>query len=103
MGGKETEEIEWLLGRIRAEYPDAKILLFGSRARGDNLKSSDYDLLVLSEAFEGVGFRDRITAVFGLIDRPVNVEIICLTHDEFKARKNELSIIGVIAKEGIPA
>lgn len=103
MGRKETEGVEWLLGRIRAKYPDAKILLFGSRARGDNLKSSDYDLLVLSDAFGGVGFRDRITAVFSLIDRPVNVEMICLTHDEFKARKNELSIIGVIAKEGIPA
>jgi predicted nucleotidyltransferase len=33
---------------VRAVNPD-KIILFGSRARGDHKKSSDYDLLVLKE------------------------------------------------------
>lgn len=98
---KQVKEIEWLLEKIKEKYPDAKIILFGSRARGDHLESSDYDLLVLSESFQGVAFRDRLLDIYDIVDRPINVEIICLTHDEFSERKNELSIIGEIAKEGI--
>lgn len=102
MGQKQVQEIDWLLKKIKKKYPDAKILLFGSRARGDHLNSSDYDVLVLSGAFESVPFRKRLEEVYDLMDRPANIEIICLTHNEFSKRKNELSIIGTIAKEGIP-
>ncbi len=98
---KQTEGIEWLLKKVKKKYPDAKIILFGSRVRGDFLKSSDYDILILSEAFENMQFRKRLFDVYELVDRPVDVEIICLTHSEFRERKNELSIIGTIAKEGV--
>lgn len=41
----------WLLARIRATIdliePDARVILFGSRARGDARPDSDWDLLVL--------------------------------------------------------
>ena len=33
---------------IRSVDPDAKIILFGSRARGDNHSSSDWDFLILT-------------------------------------------------------
>jgi predicted nucleotidyltransferase len=33
---------------IKAIDPDARIILFGSRARGDNKSSSDWDFLVLT-------------------------------------------------------
>jgi predicted nucleotidyltransferase len=40
-----------LLNKIRLSIyqhdPDAEIFLFGSRARGDNRKNSDWDLLIL--------------------------------------------------------
>lgn len=101
MGKGEIKAISWLLKNIKEKYPDAKILLFGSRARGDQLESSDYDLLVLSDKFEDVPFTERIAEIYELVDRPVNVEMICLTHGEFLARKNELSIVGSIAKECI--
>lgn len=32
---------------IRCEDPDAEIFLFGSRARGDSKKTSDWDILIL--------------------------------------------------------
>jgi len=41
---------------IRAVVPDADVILYGSRARGDAREDSDYDLLVL-------------------VDRPADVEL----------------------------
>jgi len=35
---------------VRAIDPKAKIILFGSRARGDNKKISDWDFLILTSA-----------------------------------------------------
>ena len=34
---------------INSFLPDARILLFGSRARGDSAKNSDYDLLIITK------------------------------------------------------
>ena len=44
-----TEEIELMLNRIVQLYQPDKVLLFGSRARGDAGKRSDIDLLVISD------------------------------------------------------
>jgi predicted nucleotidyltransferase len=33
---------------VKAFLPDARVLLFGSRARGDNNKDSDFDVLVIT-------------------------------------------------------
>lgn len=35
--------------------------LFGSRARGDYLEESDWDLLIVSPEFAGIPFADRAT------------------------------------------
>lgn len=40
-------QIEALLTKIRKTYRPGTILLFGSRARGDNRPDSDWDLLIL--------------------------------------------------------
>jgi len=38
-----------------------RLILFGSRARGDHLLASDYDFIVVSEAFAGQPFPTRGT------------------------------------------
>ncbi len=42
--GVEPEYVQKLLGIIQAIVPSAKIILYGSRARGDYRESSDIDL-----------------------------------------------------------
>jgi len=104
LGHQKDQDLERLapfLDALRRAHPDAKVILFGSRARGDHLKTSDYDLLVLSRDFEGVPFRERILGVCNLLDPTVSADIICLTHREFRTRSKELSVIGTAAKEGI--
>lgn len=78
-----------------------KMVLFGSRARGDFGRNSDFDLIVISDDFEGeksfrraIGFRE-----YWDIDSPV--DFVCLTNDEFNAKKNEIGIISEALKEGM--
>jgi len=54
---------------IRRWDPDARIFLFGSRARGNHLKDSDYDLIVVSSRFEGIPFTKRIVMLTRKMNR----------------------------------
>jgi uncharacterized protein len=43
-----TENIKTKLAEVaRRNFPDSEVILFGSRARGDARKDSDWDILVL--------------------------------------------------------
>ncbi len=89
---------------IRRWDPDARILLFGSRARGDHLKGSDYDLIVVSSKFKGVPFTKRIVMVTREIyEKGVegNFELLCYTPEEFRRKKGEFGIVSSALAEGI--
>jgi predicted nucleotidyltransferase len=47
---------------IRRVVPDADVILYGSRARGDAGEYSDYDLLVLVDQPIDMALKDRILA-----------------------------------------
>ncbi|MGC9079808.1 MAG: nucleotidyltransferase domain-containing protein [Nanopusillaceae archaeon] len=75
-----------------------KIILFGSRARGDYLKESDYDFIIVSKDFKNIPIIKRIE--LALIDE--NVDVIYLTPEEFEKEKNFLgSVVSYAVKEGI--
>lgn len=39
--------IDKIKSEIRKKYPNSKIILYGSRARGDNSDLSDWDILII--------------------------------------------------------
>ena len=47
---------------IRAVVPDADVILYGSRARGDAQDDSDYDLLVLVDRPADVRLREQLVS-----------------------------------------
>ncbi len=84
----------------RKFYPD-KIILFGSRARGDNLEDSDVDLLVVSKKFRNIPFRERMIKAYGMWDKKQDLEQLCYTPEEFNKLKKQITIVRQAVKEGI--
>lgn len=85
--------------------PGARILLFGSRARGDGDSNSDYDFLIItSETFtpqEKIKWSSRLDrAIVKAIKAPVD---LLLNSEEEVSQKQELPghIIRLAVKEGI--
>jgi len=54
---------------IEKRIPDARVILFGSRARGEAPKHSDVDLIVVSSVFKGMHFTDRASYVLRILGR----------------------------------
>ena len=89
------------LARMKSAVRPTRVILFGSRARGEHRKSSDYDIVVVSPRFRRVPWVLRATPIYRLWDLPLDLDAICLTPEEFRRRKRELSIVGIAAREGV--
>ncbi len=104
MGGEATAEVasalDRFLPRLEQAFRPARVILFGSRARGDHLLGSDVDLVIVSEAFEGMGWRERLLKVLELWDGDVSLEPLCYTPGEFALRSEEISIVREAVREG---
>lgn len=84
--------LELLSTRIRIK----EAYLFGSYARGTWLKTSDVDLVIVSEDFRGVPFLRRLDLInevqWNARIRPY-VEAIPLTPEEFEERLRESAVL----------
>lgn len=87
---------------VRKEFDAQDILLFGSRARGDHLKDSDYDFIIVSKDFEEIDFLDRIKQVLKKTQATIHADILCFTPSEFEAKKKQIGTIRTAAHEAIP-
>ena len=61
MGKRKTfiEAVKEFKAKVNKDLPLKKLFLFGSRARGENSKWSDVDLLIVSDKFKKMKFRER--------------------------------------------
>ena len=78
---------------IKSEMRPEKILIFGSRARGDATGDSDVDVIIVSTEFEGIPFVKRMARVLRLIHFEKHVDAICYTPEEFERAKKESAIV----------
>lgn len=95
------EWIDRFLAVIKEKYSPEKVLLFGSRARGDHLIDSDVDMIIVSKKFEGVNWLKRIRDVSVYWEGLVPLEPICYTPAEFEEKKNMIGIVSEAVKEGV--
>lgn len=75
-----TDEI---VRRIVQVIDPEKVILFGSRARGDTRPDSDFDLMVIKESNEP-RYRRSAPLYTALADLPVEVEIMVYTPEEVR-------------------
>ncbi len=90
-----------VLPRLVEKFQPSKVLVFGSRARGDALKDSDLDLLIVADAFEGIRWLDRPVRVFEDCDIRLGVELLCYTPEEYDRKRRELGIVRTATEEGV--
>jgi predicted nucleotidyltransferase len=89
------------LPRVIEEFRPAKVLIFGSRARGDALKDSDLDVLIVAESFVSVRWLDRSVRVLERVPVPFGVELLCYTPEEYARKVEELGIVRTATLEGV--
>ncbi len=79
--GKDLQEF---VKKVTEAFEPEIVLLFGSRARGDFLKKSDYDLIVVSKKFKGMHFLERIAKVYKFWNAKEHADVLCYTPEEFE-------------------
>jgi predicted nucleotidyltransferase len=98
----EPEAFSAFVQELKEQYRPERILLFGSRAREAAKPDSDYDLLVVSAAFEGTPLTDRATPIYRRWPLWAGLDCLCLTPAEFDRSRKRISIVREIDREGVP-
>ena len=93
--------IEANLERILQLFSPRHIIAFGSRVDGTAKEESDIDLIVVSDAFEGVPFLERSRRFNEAISWHLRVDVWCLTVKEFERLRRQVGIVADACREGV--
>ena len=91
------EVVRLLVEEVKRSKEDLRIseaYLTGSYARGDWLDDSDVDLIIVSEAFEGMEPGQRYAAVKRRLRVRVPLEVLAYTPEEFREAKSRSVVLG---------
>jgi predicted nucleotidyltransferase len=95
---------ETLLQEVRRRLMEAirpqRIVVFGSRARGDARPDSDLDLMVVADIDGSLAERSRVVHT-PLIDLDVPIDLVVYTPQEYaRFREWRSSVAGIADREG---
>ena len=98
---QESAVLEEIIARLVPVLAPERVYLFGSRARGDGDRDSDFDLLIVVPTSELPGYaRDRI-ALRSLRGLRQPVDVLVLTREEFERKRNVVcSLPATVEREG---
>ena len=97
----DLEVVEKFKRKLLKRVKNLKIILFGSRATGNFSEDSDFDLIIVSKAFENKNIIKRCALMYEDWDYNFAVDFICYTPDEFNKKKNQINIINEALKMGV--
>ncbi len=95
------ERVRRFAQRLRQMMPDARIIWFGSRARGAHMEYSDYDFIVVSERFAGMPFTKRPEPLYRCWEHDADLEPLCYTPEEFERKASMITIVAEAVREGV--
>lgn len=94
-------ELKKLKKKMNKRYQIDKMLLFGSRAKGEELLDSDVDLIVVSKKFSSIPFKKRPDPFLDEWKFPVDLEVLCYSPEELDKKKKEYGLVREALKHGI--
>ena len=96
----DSPDHQQIVAIIREVLPDAKVILFGSRARGDFYADSDYDLAIISPSIieKRAVYSQLSQALHQHVDAPF--DILLYTPQEYEKGKNGF-LPELIEQEGV--
>jgi predicted nucleotidyltransferase len=101
MDRKTNRIVRPFLASLRRKFEIRKVVLFGSRARGDNHDDSDVDLLIVSPDFSKLDFLSRSAEVLKYWRARCDLEALCYTPEEYERMRMRMGIVTVADREGI--
>jgi len=78
-----------------------KMILFGSRTSNRAHRDSDVDLIIVSEKFKKLKFRERSLGFYKYWSLNYPVDFLCYTPEEFKKMSKMITIVREAVKTGI--
>ncbi|HHW14295.1 MAG TPA: nucleotidyltransferase domain-containing protein [Firmicutes bacterium] len=90
-------EIARFLREVKAE----KGILFGSRAKGEEISSSDVDLVVLADHFAAVPFHRRLVYLQEHWRLPHFLEALPYTAEEFQRLSHTRGVVRAALEDGV--
>lgn len=87
--------------KLDRDFPVEKIILFGSKSRGEVHEWSDFDLIIVSSGFNGMDFSRRGAKMYDYWDCNYPVDFLCYTPDEFNKLKRMITIVREAVRTGI--
>jgi predicted nucleotidyltransferase len=97
----EDAELKSLVDFIATKYSPEKIILFGSRARGDHKEDSDYDILIIKDVENRRKFASLLYSELRLNNLIVNVDFLVTSRDRYEKLKTDIGLVYInIDREG---
>ena len=97
---KEQDYLNEFLKKLNEKFEPEVVILFGSRARGQEWKRSDYDFIIVSKSFKGMHWLDRISEVVKLWEPMIDIDLLPYTPEEFEEKKKNSSTVRTALREG---
>jgi len=106
MGSTKVKQQAGIPELVRAEIQNieenAQVILFGSRARGDNRKDSDWDFLILMDREVTVALKDEIRERLYEIELETGEVISTIIHQKDEWEERTITpIYQIIEEEGV--
>lgn len=102
MTAEDKAVMEMVVKRVKSVMPVNKVILFGSRARGDTHEDSDFDICVIVDALDEseIKYMQKIRrSLIGHMLYPMDV--LVYSKDNFDYRSKHRSFEKAIAEEGV--
>ena len=103
VGKTDYEKVRAFAKRLRKDYSDAEVILFGSRAKGEALEESDFDIIAVSKEFGGINFFRRIEKMYDYWAEKEPLEVFCYTPEEFEEKKRQIGIVKAASASKVTA